>query len=245
MLYGVNAMLLVYAIQQVGRVVRGGDLLVVDDVYARLVQRHRVGRSQDTVVFQLHGFRMVHTVAIYRHVVHHRDIDDALSGLEEVGYSCCCYSHALQEAILVSYELRRPEFGHVQFLHLASRVDVSLSVLAATAYGQVLQRTAVSTHWMPLEVVQRYHEVVVLHVRTHNVVLQVGRVSHRDFDFAFLVHDVHLEVLQEAMPFDDLPVVLRRITLILSVFRGISVGGVTLHDGTLHLIYQQLDKLRF
>ena len=47
------------------------------------------------------------------------------------------------------------------------------------------------------------------------------------------------------MPFDDLPVVLRRITLILSVLRGISVGGVTLHNGTIHLIYQQLDKLRF
>ena len=79
MLDGVGAMLLVDAAEQVGGVVGGGNLLVVDDVDAGLVEGDGVGAGKDAIVFKLHGGGMVDAVAVDAHVVHHADVDDALS----------------------------------------------------------------------------------------------------------------------------------------------------------------------
>ena len=65
----------------------------------------------------------------------------------------------------------------------------------------------ITAHGMALEVVQRNHKVVVGHVRSHDVVLDVRRVLYGNAHLTFLVHDIHLERGRKTMPFDDLPVV--------------------------------------
>ena len=108
MLNGVDAVLLVYAVEQVGGVVLGRHLLLVDDVNAGLVEGHGVGGGQDAVVFELHGGGMVHAVAINRHVVHHADVDDAFLLLEIVHHGLRGGGHALEEPVLVADVFRCP-----------------------------------------------------------------------------------------------------------------------------------------
>ena len=119
-------------------------------------------------------------------------------------------------------------------------MDISLAVLTGTAYGEVLQRAAVAAHGMTLEVVQCNHEVVVGHVSSYNVVLDIALILHGNAHLVVFVHDVHREILQKAMTLDDLPVVSRRIAVVLLVTWSAAVGGVALHDGTVHLEYQVL-----
>ena len=146
MVDSVCTMLLVNTLKQIGGVVLGSHLLLVDDVDASLVEGYGVCRGEDAIVLQLHRFGMIHTVTVYRHVVHHTDVDNALLLVEVVhhGLSCCC--HTFEEAILITDELRCPQLAHIQLFHLASRVDVSLAVLTGAADGEVLQRTTVATH---------------------------------------------------------------------------------------------------
>ena len=177
MLDGVDAVLLVDAIEKVGGVICGSHLLVVDDVDAGLVEGHGVGAGQDAVVFELHGLGMVDAVAVDAHVVHHADVDDAFLTTEVVGHRLCGCCHALEEAVLV-VDVSSPEFHHVELLHAACRVDVGLAVLAGAADAEVLQRSAVAAHGVTLEVVEGNHEVVVLHVAAHDVVLDVRGVLH-------------------------------------------------------------------
>ena len=91
--------------------------------------------------------------------------------------------------------------------------------------------------------VEGNHEVVVGHVRSHDVVLDVRLVLHGNAYLAIFVHDVHGEVLCEAVPLDDLPVVFRRVALIFLVGRSVAVGGVALHDGAVNLKHQVFHEL--
>ena len=45
---------------------------------------------------------------------------------------------------------------------------------------------------MALEVCQVYHIVVVLDVRTYDVILDPLVIFHRNLDFTFFVHDVNM-----------------------------------------------------
>ena len=238
-------MLPVNAPEQVGRIVLSRHLLLVDDVDTRLVKRHRVGRGQDTIVLQFHRCRMIHAVAVYRHVVHHTDIDDTLLFLEVVHHTLCCSSHTLQKSVLIADELTRPESAHVQLLHLACRVDVGLAVLTGTADREILQCTAIAAHGVTFEVVEGNHEVVVRHVTTHNVVFDVRLVFHRDANLVIFVHDIHGEILGESVALNHLPVVLRRIAFVVLVGRSVAVCRITLHDGAVHLKHQIPDEFRF
>ena len=65
MVNSVCAMLLIDALQQIGRVVLGRHLLLVDDVDAGLVECYGIGRGEDTIILQLHGLGMIHAVAVY------------------------------------------------------------------------------------------------------------------------------------------------------------------------------------
>ena len=114
---GVGAVLLVNAVQQVGGVVLGGHLLVVDDVHTGLVKGHGVGGSQDAIVLKFHRSWMVDAVAVDAHVVHHADVDDALLLVEVVRNSLSSGSHALKESVLVADEFGCPKLGHIEFLH--------------------------------------------------------------------------------------------------------------------------------
>ena len=239
---GVGAMLLVDAAEQVGGVVGGGHLLVVDDVDAGLVEGDGVGAGEDAVVFKFHGGGMVDAVAVDTHVVHHTDIDDALSLLEVVRHGLGSCRHAFKEAVLVADELGRPKFGHVEFFHLARRVDISLAVAAGATDAEVLQGTAVAAHWVTFEVVEGNHEVVVGHVSTHDVVFDVPLVLHRNADFIVLVHDIDREVVSETMPADDFPVNGRVVALVLLVTRTVAVGSVALHDGAIYFMHKVFDE---
>ena len=86
-------------------------------------------------------------------------------------------------------------------------MDVSLAVLTGAADGEVLQRTTVATHWVPLEVVEGNHEVVVGHVSAYDVVLDVRLVFHRDAYLVVFVHDIYGEILQKTVALNHLPVV--------------------------------------
>ena len=123
-------------------------------------------------------------------------------------------------------------------------MDVSLAVLAGTADGEILQRTAIAAHGMALEVVEGNHEVVVGQVASHDVVLDVRLVLDRDAYLVVFVHDVNGKILREAVTLNDLPVVLRRVAIVLLVGRSVAVGGVTLHDGAVHLEHQIPDEFR-
>ena len=84
MFNGVNAVLSVNAVEEVCGIVLCRDLLLIDDVDAGLIESHRVSRGEDAVVFEFHGCRMIHAVAVYGHVVHDADVDDALLLVEVV-----------------------------------------------------------------------------------------------------------------------------------------------------------------
>ena len=71
---------------------------------------------------------------------------------------------------------------------------------------------------------------LVLHGYTHLVVF---------------VHDVHREVLQEAVAFDNFPVICRIIAVVLHIFRSITVCCVAFHDGAVYFKHQVLDKFGF
>ncbi len=115
---GMDAVLLVDAAEQVCGVVGSGHLLVVDDVNAGLVEGDGVGRGEDAIVLKFHWGRVIDAVAIDTHVIHHADVDDALSLLEVVRHclGCCC--HAFKEAVLVADVFGGPKLGHIEFLHL-------------------------------------------------------------------------------------------------------------------------------
>ena len=84
MVDSVCAVLLVDTLQQIGRIVLSRHLLLVDDVDAGLVERYGVGRGEDAIILQLHRLGMIHAVAVYGHVVHDADVDDALLLVEVV-----------------------------------------------------------------------------------------------------------------------------------------------------------------
>ena len=99
---GMYAMLLVDAAKEVGRVVLGSDLLLVDNIDACLIECNGVGRGEDSVVFELDRFWVVNTVAVDRHVIHHADVDDALLLLEVVDDGLCSGCHAFEESVLIT-----------------------------------------------------------------------------------------------------------------------------------------------
>ena len=113
MVDGVGAVLFVDAGKQVGWIIGGGNLLVVDDVNAGLVEGDGVGAGEDAIVLKFHRSRMVNAVAVDAHVVHHADVYDALSLLEVVRYGLGRCRHALKEAVLVSDVLGCPKLGHI------------------------------------------------------------------------------------------------------------------------------------
>ena len=123
-----RAVLLVDALKQVCRIVLRRHFLVVDDVDTGLVESHGVGAGEDAIIFQLHGSRMVDTVTVDAHIVHHADINDAVLFLEIVHHGLSGSSHALQKGVLRGDVLRCPHRVHIEFVHLTSRMDVGLSV---------------------------------------------------------------------------------------------------------------------
>ncbi len=222
---GVGAVLFVDAAEQVGGVVGGGHLLVVDDVHAGLVEGDGVGAGEDAVVFKFHGGGMIDAVAVDAHIVHHIDVDDALPFLEIVRHGLGCRCHTLKEAVLVADVFGCPKFGHIEFLHLSRGVDVGFTVAAGATDAEVLQRAAVAAHRVTLEVVEGNHKVVVGDMAAHDVILDVPLVLHGDADFVVLIHNVHREVVGKAVPADDFPVDCRIVALVLLVAGAIAVSG--------------------
>ena len=244
MLNGVDAVLPIDAVQEVCGIVLSRHLLLIDDVDAGLIESHWVGRGEDAVVFELHRRRMIHAVAVYRHVVHHTDIDDALLLLEVVHDGLGSCSHTLEESVLIADELSCPKLAHIEFLHLACRVDICLAVLTGTADREILQCTTVAAHGVTFEVVEGNHKVVVGHVSSHDVELDVRLIFHGDADLVVFVHDIHGEILREAVTLNHLPVVLRCVALVFLIGRSVAVCGITLHDSAVHLEHQVLYEFR-
>ena len=79
-----------------------------------LVEGHGVGGGQDAVVFEFHRLGMVHAVTVNRHVVHHRNVDDALFFLEVIHHCLCRGCHTFEKAVLVPDVFRCPKFAHTQ-----------------------------------------------------------------------------------------------------------------------------------
>ena len=186
---------------------------------------------------------MVDTVAVDTHVVHHADVDDTLLFLEVVRHSLSRCCHALEESVLVADELGCPELGDVEHFHLAGGVYIGFAVAAGATDGEVLQRSAVATHGMSLEVVEGNHEVVVGHVASHDVVLDMCGVHHGDTYLALFVHDVHPEQGLEAVAFDNLPVVGRGGALVFLVAGAAAISRVALHDGAVDQHHEVFDEL--
>ena len=205
-------------------------LVVEHLVEAGLVDSHGVERRHDAHVEQLGLGRIAVAVAVHRHVVHHVDVED-VALTEVVVNSLCGSSHRLEEAILV--------LRVVPALHgvggEAHRVDVCLAGGRGHADAGVLQHTAEATHLVTLEVGEVDHEVVVLQVVTHDVVLQVCRVGHGNLHLALLVHQVHTEDRVEAVLVDGLPVLLR-------VLARAAVGRAALYDGAVDRLHQLADE---
>ena len=91
---------------------------------------------------------------------------------------------------------------------------------------------------MTFEVGEVDHEVVVLEVRTYNVVVQVSTIGHGNLEFPFFVHKVYLECGKESMFLDGFPM----------GFGGVAasfVSSVTFYDGATHLIYELADEFGF
>ena len=78
----------------------------------------------------------------------------------------------------------------------------------------------------------------------HNVILDVLLVFYGDANLVVFVHNIYGEILGEPVPFDDLPVVLRRVAIVFFVKGTAGIGGVALHYGAVHLEDQIFDEFR-
>ena len=78
----------------------------------------------------------------------------------------------------------------------------------------------------------------------HNVILDVLLVFYRDANLVVFIHNIYGEILGEPVPFDDLPVVLRRVAIVFFVKGTAGIGGVALHYGAVHLEDQIFDEFR-
>ena len=95
---------------------------------------------------------------------------------------------------------------------------------------------------MTLEMVETDHEVVVGKMSAYDVVVQMGMVAHGDAYLIVFVHDVDGEILGKAVAVYDLPVIGR---IVAHVVRIAAIGGVVFYNGTVNVIDEILDELRF
>ena len=90
---------------------------------------------------------------------------------------------------------------------------------------------------MSLEVRQIDDEVIVLQMRSHDVILDVLRVTHRNLEVALLIHDIHIGNVVEAMLADGVLMCLRAVAAAL-------IRGVALYDGAVHQFHQLAYQFR-
>ena len=76
----------------------------------------------------------------------------------------------------------------------------------------------------------------------HDIEAQVRGVGYRDANFTLFVHNVDLEEWHKSVTLNHLPVVGRVVAVVLQVVGAAAVGGVALHNGTVHGHHQVLDK---
>ena len=231
MVDGMRAVLLLDALDERTVVVALAGRHAKDDVDASLVERHGVERGEDAVVLEFHWFGRGHTVAVDGHVVHHRDIDDALAIAEEVVHGLSGSRHRLEEPVLIFH--MRPE--SLYHLLVTGGVDVGLSVGRCHADGGILEHATETTHGMSLEVCEVDHEVVVGQVLSHDIIFNMCGVVDRNGHIALLVHEVDLEGGQEAMILDGLPMLLEGVSLSL-------ISRVAFHDRAIHLVDKEFDE---
>ena len=166
-------------------------------------------------------------VTVHRQAVHHADVEYVIAhiGIHALGR----VGHGLQEGILFSPDA-------AAFLGAAG-VDPDLSHGGAEADGDVLDGPAEARHGVALEVGQHQKGIVVGKVTAHIIYIDADTVFDRDLHAAFLVQNVQLRYLQQAV-----------VPGLLAVHGGggaaATVGGVALHDGAVHPVDQISDQLR-
>ena len=116
-------------------------------------------------------------------------------------------------------------------------MDVQLTGGGCHADALVLEHTAESAHRMSLEMRQVDHEVVVLQVTAHAVVLYPFAVCNRNVHRPFGVHDVHRGDLIISALLDGLQVAGRRGAVP-------AVCGITFDQIAADLLNQVLDEFR-
>ena len=146
----------------------------------------------------------------------------------------CGSSHRLQETVLIVHMV--PALHHIA--GEAGRMDVSLTGRRSHTDALILQYAAETSHEVSLEVCQIDDEVVVLQVRSYDVILDMLLVAHRNLEVALLIHDVHVGNVIEAMLADG---VLVRLGSVAAAF----IRRIALDDSAVHQFHQLSDELRF
>ena len=90
---------------------------------------------------------------------------------------------------------------------------------------------------MPFEMGKVYHEVIVLQVSAHDVVLDVGGVPHGYPELALGIHDVHIGDVEEAVLAGGLDV-------LLGGRAPAFIRGIALDNGSVDLLHEVLYQRR-
>ena len=141
-------------------------------------------------------------VTVHGQIVHDIDVYDVVP--EIVGNSLRCRSHRLKKSVLVVH--MSPQFP--DFMRDSGCMDIGLSVCRSHSDGLVLDDTSEAGHCMSLEMCKVDHEVIILHVRPDNVILDMCGVPHRNVEFSLGIHYVHICNVKEPVFAGSLDVVL-------------------------------------
>ena len=198
----------------------------VHQVDTCLVDSNGILRDQNTNVGNAGILRHGAAVAIDRHVFHHVHIDGVALKVFHNRHGRIRHS-----------TLKFVGIGTPDLLRLAGTMDIGFTKRRSVADGQLLQRTAVATHGMALEMGQHQGRVVIGQILAHIVFLNhlaVGNVQHQIG--ARCVQQIHRKILLPAVLFKQLQVLFGGITLSL-------VCRIALDDGATHMIHHRFPEI--
>ena len=121
-------------------------------------------------------------------------------------------------------------------------MDQCLACRRSTAYGELLERTAVASHGMAFEVSQNKHGIIVENVLAQIVFLQDLAVRDGpDHIRTFRVHQVNSEDLVPAVILDQCQMLRCMVPY---AAEGIAIGCIAFHDGAVHFLHHRLPEIR-
>ena len=188
-----------------------GILRHEDHVDARLVdcERIRGGENPDVVHIGFLGVSVA--IAVHAQTVQNVDKGDALFVPHVIANALGRFRHGFQELQLVFVALRQVEPAAPKASRIGATAGVNQRLAgflrgfaASESDGQVLNRSAETSHRMALEVAEDEIRIVILEVASDIIEFQVLSAVHRNLHVIVLVEQVEGGDFQKAVILDNL-----------------------------------------